>query len=108
MLTPTPVFLNLGIPTPAKSPPNCGAAGAAGAPELPPSDAAVSLLMRLGVVAAARDGAVGNLPRPGIAGADAMDGPDEDVGLSSIGADLSLVSVFLSLVPFVMSPSNAP
>ena len=56
----------------------------------------------------ARDKVDGKVPRPGIAGADAIDGPEEVFDLSNIGADLSFVSAFLNLVPLVISPSNCP
>ena len=46
-------------------------------------------------------------PKLGIGGAPEIGAEEEDV-LSSTGADLSFVSVFLSLAPFVISPRRAP
>jgi len=44
-----------------------------------------------------------------MAGADPIGGPDEAPdGLPTMGADLSFVTAFLSLVPLVISPSRTP
>lgn len=100
MFTPPPVFLSFGIPA-ANSPPNCGAAS------IPPPDAAFpgwSLLL-LALFPPAVDGR----SPPGTGGAPPIGGPPESFGLSMIGADRSLTTpTFLSLAPFVMSPSRAP
>lgn len=100
MFTPPPVFLSFGIP-PANSPPNCGAAST-----LPPAAAfpGWSLLL-LALFPPAVDG---RRP-PGTGGAPPTGGPAESLGLSMMGADRSFTTpTFLSLAPFVMSPSKAP
>ena len=98
------------MPTPAKIPPSWGATGK---PLTSPSAAPNSLLLPV-LLAAAELGTAGARPkggflRPGIAGPVSAEGPDDDVDdLSISGADLSLVSVFLSRLPLVMSPRRAP
>ena len=111
VFTPPPVFLSFGIPTPAKIPPNCGAAIAVLLSVL----LVVSLLLlaRLDppVFAPGTGGArpPGDLPRPGNAGAPPFGGPAElpDV-LPTTGADLSLVTAFFNFVPLVISVRRAP
>ena len=109
--TPPPVFLNFGIPTPAKIPPNCGAAVAALLSVLP----VVSLLLLARfdplVPAPGIEGArpVGGLPRPGTAGAPPTGGAaDATDVLPSRGADRSLVTAFFNLAPLVISVRRAP
>lgn len=109
--TPPPVFLSFGIPTPAKIPPNCGAALA---PLLsPPPVVSLLLLARFAPLSPApgTGGArpLGDLPRPGTAGAPPFGGPTEapDV-FPTMGADRSFVTAFFSLAPLVMSVKRAP
>ena len=111
VFTPPPVFLSFGIPTPAKIPPNCGAAIAV----------LLSILLVVSLLLLARSDAPvsapgtggakppGDLPRPGTAGAPPFGGPAEvpDV-LPTMGADLSLVTAFFNLVPLVISVRRAP
>jgi hypothetical protein len=102
MFTPPPVFLSFGIPA-ANSPPNCGAAS------IPPPPPAAAFpgwsLLLLALFPPAVDGR----SPPGTGGAPPMGGPPESFGLSMIGADRSFTTpTFLSLAPFVMSPSKAP
>ena len=108
---PPPVFFSLGIP-PAKIPPNWGAAGTPPlCPPPPPPPVSLLLLARLAADAPGTGGArpAGGLPRPGTVGALLMGGPAEEPDpLSNSGAERSLVTAFLSLAPFVMSPSRAP
>ena len=108
--TPPPVFLSFGIPTPAKIPPNWGAAVATLLSALP----VVSLLLltrfdppeALGIGGARPPG---GLPRPGTAGAPPIGGPAEapDI-LPTAGADRSFVTAFFNLAPLVMSVRRAP
>lgn len=109
--TPPPVFLSFGIPTPAKIPPNCGAALA----PLPSPPPVVSLLL-LALFdppepAPGTGGArpLGGLPRPGTASAPPFGGPIAvpDV-FPTMGADRSFVTAFFSLAPFVISVRRAP
>ena len=90
--------------------PSCGAAG------IPPASAAfveprpVSLLL-LPLFALLSTGGdkVEGFPSPGIAGGTPIGGPAELVdSFPRIGADRSFVTVFLSLVPFVISVNKAP
>ena len=101
---PPPVFFSFGIPIPANIPPNCGAAGIVPPSALPaPWPLSLLLLARFGT-APGTGGA-----KPGLAGVGVIAVPvDEPDPLSSIGADRSFVTAFLSLVPLVMSPSKAP
>lgn len=46
-------------------------------------------------------------PRPGMGGAPPMAGPDEEDVLPTTGAERSLVTVFLSDLPLLMSASRA-
>ena len=92
-------------------PPSCGAAGRAAL--LPPLPPPLSLLLRVRLVdedpGTRGASPLGGLPKPGIAGAPVVGGPDEGTApLSIMGADLSFVVAFFNLVPLVMSPSNAP
>ena len=106
---PPPVFRSLGMPTPAKIPPNCGAPSEASA--APPLPWSLLLLPRFAAGAPGTGGArpLGGLARPGTAGAPPMGGPLEPPEDSpTCGADLSFVTAFLSLAPFVMSVSRAP
>lgn len=109
--TPPPVFLSFGIPTPAKIPPNCGAAVA---PLLsPPPVASLLLLARFDPPAPApgTGGArlLGGLPRPGTAGAPPFDGPAEAPNVfPTMGADRSFVTAFFNLAPLVISVRRAP
>lgn len=109
--TPPPVFLSFGIPTPAKIPPNCGAALA---PLLSPLPVVSLLLLArfdLPVPAPGTGGArpIGGLLRPGTAGAPPFGGPAEapDV-FPTMGADRSFVTAFFNLAPLVISVRRAP
>ena len=106
-----PVFLSFGIPTPAKIPPNCGAAFA---PVLsPPPVVSLLLLARFDPPAPGpgTGGArpLGGLPRPGTAGAPPIGGPTKAPDdFPTMGADRSFVTAFFSLAPLVMSVNRAP
>jgi len=106
------VLVQSGIP-PAKIPPSCGAVvipPLSPPPLLPP--ASLLLLARFVPVPLGTGGASppGAFPNPGIAGASPVDGPAElpDSFPTTIGADRSFVTAFLSLAPFVMSVKSAP
>lgn len=109
--TPPPVFLSFGIPTPAKIPPNCGAALA---PLLSPPPVVSLLLLALFDPPAPGPGIggarpLGGLPKTGTAGAPPFSGPAEapDV-FPTMGADRSFVTAFFSLAPLVISVRRAP
>lgn len=109
--TPPPVFLNFGIPIPAKIPPNCGAALA---PMLSPLPVVSLLLLARFDPAAPVPGTGGarpleGLPKPSTAGAPPFSGPAEapDV-FPTMGADRSFVTAFFNLAPLVMSVRRAP
>lgn len=109
--TPPPVFLSFGIPTPAKIPPNCGAAIAALLS--PPPVVSLLLLARFGPAAPAPGTggarALGILPRPGTAGAPPLSGPAEAPDIfPTMGADRSFVTAFFNLAPLVISVRRAP
>lgn len=107
---PPPIRFSLGIP-PAKIPPNWGAAGTPPPMPLPPPPpVSLLLLPRFAEVDPAIRGARPEcLAKPGTAGAPLRGGPaGGPAPLSIIGAERSLVTAFLSLVPFDMSPSKAP
>lgn len=102
---PPPVFRSFGMP-PAKMPPSWGAALAEAALLFP-----VSLLLRAlfappGTGGASPPGAFG---KPGTGGAPPIGGPPPPLldDAPTIGAERSFVTAFFSLVPFVISPSNA-
>ena len=109
--TPPPVFLNFGIPTPAKIPPSCGAVLP---PKLsPPPVVSLLLLPRFGPPAPApgTGGArpLDGLPRPGTAGAPPTGGPAEAPdGFPTMGADRSFVTAFFNLAPLLISVRRAP
>jgi hypothetical protein len=108
---PPPVLFSLGIP-PANIPPNRGAAGTPPLTPLPPPPPVSLLLLPRFVdvdpgMRGARPAAC--FPEPGTAGAPLEGGPPGATEpLSNTAAERSLVTAFLSLVPFVMSPSKAP
>lgn len=107
---PPPLLFSLGIP-PAKIPPNWGAAGTPPLTPLPPPPPVSLLLLPrfVEVDPGVRLARPECFAKPGTAGAPlrggAAGGPEP---LSVIGAERSLVTAFLSLVPFDMSPSKAP
>lgn len=96
------VFFNLGMP-PAKRPPSCGAASTV-LVEPPPASLLLRFLFEL-------EGTGGAKPPggliPGTGGAPAI-GPPELGLASTMGADLSLVTVDFNFRPLLMSVSNAP
>ncbi len=108
---PPPVLFSLGIP-PANIPPNRGAAGTPPLTPLPPPPpVSLLLLPRFVDVDPGMRGArrAACFPEPGTAGAPLEGGPPGATEpLSNTAAERSLVTAFLSLVPFVMSPSKAP
>lgn len=103
-----PRFLSLGIP-PANKPPSCGADGT---PSSPPDRSFPALLLLSlfaappGTGGASPPGGLGAIP--GTGGAPATGGPPEPPDVFPIrGADLSFVTVFLSLVPLEISERRA-
>jgi len=108
---PPPVLFSFGIPA-ANIPPNWGAAGIPPLTPLPPPPpVSLLLLPRFAGVEPGMRGArpAGCFPEPGTAGAPLEGGTAEaPEPLSNIGAERSLVTAFLSLAPFDMSPSKAP
>ena len=107
---PPPILLSLGIP-PANIPPNWGAAGTPPLMPLPPlPPTSLLLLPRFVEVDPGIEGArPEGFPDAGTAGAPLRGGPaGGPEPLSMMGAERSLVTAFLSLVPFDMSPSKAP
>ena len=103
VLTP-PVFLNFGMP-PENMPANCGPPPNAPSPPPDPASLCALVLPASGLGAAPPGGF--NDP-PGTGGAPNADGPAVFFSPPTIGADLSFVTAFLSCLPFVMSPNNAP
>ena len=97
---------NFGIP-PARIPPNWGAALAV--PESAPL-CPTSLLLRRRLFEPVGASPPVTLGRPGTGGAPPTGGPEGPLlTLPICGADRSLMtSTFFNLVPFEMSPSNAP
>ena len=108
--TPPPVFLSFGIPTPAKIPPNCGAALVAMLS--PPPIVSLLLLTRFDPPAPAPGtggaSALGVLPRPGTAGAPPFGGAEAPDVFPTMGADRSFVIAFFNLAPLVISVRRAP
>lgn len=96
------VFLSLGIP-PAKSPPNCGAASIV-LVDPPP----VSLLLRFLFKLGGASPAGGLIPGTGGAPPIGPPPPPELDLVSTIGADLSLVTVDFNLFPLLISDNSAP
>ena len=102
VLTP-PAFLSFGIP-PARIPASCGPPPKASAPPDPAS------LCALALPASGLGGAPpgGFNDPPGTGGAPRGDGPAAFFSPPTIGADRSFVTVFLSCLPFEISPNKAP
>lgn len=98
-------FLNFGIP-PAKRPPSCGALST---PALAPPPASLLLLNLFEPPGTGGARPVGVFI-PGTGGAPPTGGPPptEPIFVSTIGADLSLVTAFFNCLPFDMSLSRAP